>query len=508
MKAIFTDQPLDSRLFWRWCVALCLLGLALRLPTLSRSLWLDESYSAWFSSLPLHELWTSVPLYETHPPVFYTLLKGWGALFGTSEAALRSISVLASVGTIFLLCVSGRALRAGPLGDRVALLAALLLAVNRGSIQFAQQSRPYAIETLFASVTILFSLILLRRLSSGDESERALPALFPSMLGLGLCAGATLWLHNTAVFIAFGVWAGLTASLLALVRKPRLLQALAIGIPGVLALLIWSPFVPTLLRASAAVANMSFWISMSPKDLISAWYLATGGAAPMVPMLLLCVLGVAAAWRTDRAATLHVCIVLVLPLSVVLGYSYVVKPIYISRLFEWIAPATMAFAAIGILVGVSPRWRGKATLVIVILSMISTVWYYIKPTEDWRGLANVVASQAQPGDAVIAYPNELNVVLKYYVPAQRPFPEIHYIPAPFPALGRKAKYIGNLGAPAIEASDAPQVRAIVEQHRRVWVINRIGGLYDRGDVIHTEVQKKMKLVQSFGAEDNKLELFE
>ena len=37
MKAIFADQPIDSRLFWRLCVALCLPGLALRLPTLSNN---------------------------------------------------------------------------------------------------------------------------------------------------------------------------------------------------------------------------------------------------------------------------------------------------------------------------------------------------------------------------------------------------------------------------------------------------------------------------------------
>lgn len=509
MKALFAEQPINSRIFWRWCLAICVIGLILRLPTLGRSLWLDESYSAWFCALPLHELWTSVPMYETHPPVFYSLLKGWSMLFGNSEAALRSMSVMASVITILLVSVSGRLMRAGPFGDRVALLAALLLAANKGSIQFAQQSRPYAIETLFASAAILFSLMLLRRLSSDIEDERRWPAILPAILGLGVCTGATLWLHNTAIFIAFGIWAGLVVSLLTLVKKPRLLQALAIGLPGVLALLIWSPFVPTLIRSSAAVANMSFWISMSPKDLISAWYVATGGALTIIPMMFLFSLGVRETWRLDRSATLHLCIVLVLPLSVVLGYSYLVKPIYISRLFEWMSPATMVFAAIGILSGLrKPGMSYKATVAMLALGLTATIYYYVKPTEDWRGFIDTVASQARPGDAVIAYPNELNVVLHYYVPPQRAFPEIYYIPAPFPALGRDAKYIGNLGAPAVQASDAPQVRAIVAQHQRLWVFNRVGGLYDRGDIIHTEVYKKMKLVRSISSGETKVELFE
>lgn len=510
MKAIFADYPINARLFWRLCIAICLLGLAVRLPTLaSRSLWLDETYSAWFAALPLHELWTSVPLYETHPPVFYTLLKGWTALFGNSEAVLRSLSVLASIATILLVSVSGRALRAGPTGDKVALLAALLLAVNRGSIQFAQQSRPYALETLFATAAILFSLMLLRRLDNQSEDERRWPVLLPAMLGLAVCAGATLWLHNTAIFIAFGIWAGLAISLLTLVHKPRMLQALAIGIPGVLALLIWSPFVPMLIRASANVANMSFWIRTTPADLITAWHLATGGTFPMIPMLLLCLAGVSVAWRTDRAATLHLCIVLVLPLAVVLGYSYLVKPIYINRLFEWLAPPMMGLAALGILGWLKqPKWRCLTTVGLVVLSAISTAMYYVRPTEDWRAFVNTVASQAQPGDAVIVYPNELNVVLKYYAPRHPQFPEIHYIPAPFPALGRDAPYVGNLGAPAVQASDALQVREIVAQHRRVWIISRFGNLYDRGDIVHTEVTNKKKVVRKFGDDVTKVELFE
>lgn len=509
MKAFFTDGPISARQFWRLCLAVCLAGLALRLPTLTRSLWLDESYSSWFCNLPLHELWTSVPLYETHPPVYYSMLRGWTMLFGRSEAALRGMSVLASVATILLVAVSGRALRGGAVGDRVALLAALLLAVNRGSIQYAQQARPYAMETLAASAAVLFSLIVLQRLASKVPAERRWPVLLPGVIGLGVCAGATLWLHNTAIFVAFGIWTGMTIALLLHVPGQRVRQALAVGIAGILALLIWSPFIPMLIRQSASVSKISFWVEMGAKDLISAWYLATGGALPMVPMLVLCGLGVAALWRINRTVTLHICILLLLPLTVMLGYSFVAKPIYISRLFEWQAPSFMMLAAIGIWAGIKqPGKRYHATLAVIVLSLISTVYYYVKPTENWRGLIGTVAAQAAPGDVVIVYPNELSVVLRYYVPPTRPFPAIHYIPAPFPALGLQAKYIGNLGAPAIQASDAQQVHAAVAGHRRVWLISRVGGLYDRGDVIHKALRTRLHFVRSYGREDSLIELFE
>lgn len=133
------------------------------MPTLaSRSLWLDETYSAWFSSLALVELWTSVPLYETHPPMYYTLLKAWSALFGTTEPALRSLSVAASVVSVMLLAASARLLKLGGLAQCVALLGALFLAMNPGSIEYAQQARPYALQTVAASIAVLCSLALLR----------------------------------------------------------------------------------------------------------------------------------------------------------------------------------------------------------------------------------------------------------------------------------------------------------------------------------------------------------
>jgi predicted membrane-bound mannosyltransferase len=56
----------------RLAVALTLLALAVRLIGITlRPLWLDEAYSAWFSSRSWHELWTVVPTYETHPPFYY-----------------------------------------------------------------------------------------------------------------------------------------------------------------------------------------------------------------------------------------------------------------------------------------------------------------------------------------------------------------------------------------------------------------------------------------------------
>lgn len=512
MKNFFSDrEPLDRRAFWVICVLVCLAGLALRLPTVaSRSLWLDETYSAWFSALTLRELWTSVPLYETHPPMYYTLLKGWAGLFGTSEAALRSLSVAASTATVAVLAMSGKLLRAGATAEKAGLVAALFLAFNRGNIEFAQQARPYGLETLAAAIAILLSVVLLRRLAATPPGQATLAPLWPTILGLALAGGFTLWLHNTAIFIAFGIWGGLVLALLTSVPGNRRVQLLALVISGALALLIWSPFIPLLMQQSANVAKMSFWVHFQRKDLLSAWYLAAGGEWAIYPVALLAALGAWYLWRRERPAALHLLTVLLVPLAVVLVYSFLVKPIYISRLFEWLAPPLMFIAALGAMAGLTrPVLRFGAVLAVVAVSGYATLQFYKAPAEDWRGLAATIAANARPGDVVIVLPNELNVPLQYYAGQRRGFPTIQYLPAPFPALDlADHPYIGNLGAPAIIAADGELVRKALATHQRVWLMTRREWMYDPHNIVRTEVAAARQHVSTHGAMGIALDLYE
>lgn len=515
MNKFFADrEPLNPRYFWIACFIVCLIGFALRLPTLSRSLWMDETYSAWFSALPLHELWTKVPLYETHPPMYYTLLKGWSALFGTTEIALRSMSVIASVATILLLAVSGKILRAGPVGDRVALLAALFLAVNAGHIEYAQQARPYALETLAASVSILLSLLLLRAMQAQSGRVLNLRKLLPVMLGLGLATGVTLWLHDTAIIIAFGIWVGLTLSVLIFVPGNRLVQALVIGVPGIVALLIWSPFLSLFLTQSNNMQSMPFWITSHWSDLIGAWYLAVGKSKPLLLLDgLLGLAGFVTLWRSERVLSVHLMTILLLPLAFILSVNYLVKAIFIDRLFEWMTPAVMAFVAVGVIVGLRRvALRKWVTLAVIVLSLVSVYRYYVYPTENWRGWLNFIASNARPGDLVIALPNEIDLPISYYAGQRTSFPDVLFIPGPFPALGLNRRYIANLGAPAIVPADKELVNSALHSHHRVWLIERKekGKIdeYDPQELIRTQILSSRKFVGVYGSGSIWIELFD
>lgn len=477
---------LRPRLFWPAVAAVCVLGLLLRLPTLaSRSLWLDETYSAWFSALTLHQLWTDVPRYETHPPMYYSMLVGWRQLFGASEAALRSLSVLAGVLTIVVVAGAGRVLRTLPGRDATALVAALFLAVNTGSIAYAQQARPYALETLAATLAILAAWRLLERLLAGRTAWRDVRGPAGA---LALSTGATLWMHDTGAVVALGIWAGLALALLAYTRGPRGRQALVLGAAGLGAIAVFAPFLPLLALQASHVAATAFWVHAEPRDLAAAWYLVTGGSDSTLACFgALMLAGLVAAWRRCRPQALFVAVVLSLPLASVLAFSFLVKPIFIDRLFEWMTPPAMIVAAIGALAALRWRvWRVAAVAVTVAVSLKATYWFHAWQREDWRGIVQVIERQARPGDLVVVVPNELSVPLAYY--ARDPaFPPVLCLPGPFPAPGLPRVYVANLGAPRVAPEDITVLHARLATAGRVWYIDRLADLYDVDDSVRREI---------------------
>lgn len=509
-------QQTSNRQFWTACLVVCLIAFGLRLPHLqSHSFWMDETYSAWFSSMSLHDLWTDVPLYETHPPMYYSILKGWRAVAGASEAGLRSLSVMASIATVFVLASAGRVLRAGKVGDQIALLAALFLAVNTGSIIYAQQARPYAIETLMATLAILASFRLLElvraqaALSQASNLSAAIHALLPAMAALALATGATLWMHNTAIIIAFGIWSGLILSLLVFAPQRRTMQLIAIALPGLGALLIWSPFLPMFIAQNHGMAGMTYWMSFHPKDGMAAWHLIAGEYLWMNPIMLLLLLGLWQLWRANRPSMLHALTILTLPLGFILAYSYLRQPVFVDRLFEWMAPLVMAIAAAGLVLTLrKTSWRAAATFVTLGFCLLGTAkLYQSTPNEDWQGWLNHLASNAKQGDIVVLVQNEIEMPLRYYT--DKNFPKVLSLPATFPARDLPQRhYIGNPGAPGIVESDKALVRAATVGHHRVWLIHRGQQLYDPSGMIHTEVSSGRKLIEKFGTPNVTFELFE
>jgi uncharacterized membrane protein len=147
------------------------LGFVLRLPGLTRELWLDEAISlfhargadymaAVFPNGPefTSDIFThdggwrgslqAIGHIDYTPPLYYFLLRGWIKLFDEDNQTLRLLSVGFGIATIVAIFLLGRKV----FDETTGLAAAGLLAFLPLHIQFSQEVRAYALSILLATL--------------------------------------------------------------------------------------------------------------------------------------------------------------------------------------------------------------------------------------------------------------------------------------------------------------------------------------------------------------------
>lgn len=140
----------------RWSPAtialtLTLLAFAVRALHLgTQSLWRDEVDVIRFAAEPLDRLLHNMTLAQHNGPLYYVLMRGWLAVAGESEYALRYVSLCASAVSVPLVWWVARAW----MGRRAALLACLLIAVSAYLVWYAQDAKMYALVTALTLVSL------------------------------------------------------------------------------------------------------------------------------------------------------------------------------------------------------------------------------------------------------------------------------------------------------------------------------------------------------------------
>ncbi|SCF24894.1 glycosyltransferase family 39 protein [Micromonospora mirobrigensis] len=128
-------------------------------------------------------------------PLHHLLLRAWTTVFGGSDLALRTPSILAVTATAALVA----ALAARVFTPRVGLLAGLIFALLPATTRYAQQPQPYALAMLAA---VLATWCLVRALEA--PTARRLAGYGAAVLLLGTCHAPALLLlvgHGWAVVV-------------------------------------------------------------------------------------------------------------------------------------------------------------------------------------------------------------------------------------------------------------------------------------------------------------------
>ncbi|MCL5998590.1 MAG: glycosyltransferase family 39 protein [Chloroflexi bacterium] len=485
------------------------LGVALRVHKLdAQSLWYDEGNSARIAERSL-QLIIEGAGGDIHPPLYYVALHYWRMAFGESEAALRSLSVLAGALLVVFTYLAGRSL----FGSQTGLIAAALVAFSPFAVYYSQEARMYILLALAATASTwaLFGILDFRLGTLRVDSTPAGNALKSKITNrkskirkskialyvLATAAGLYTQYAYPFVMIAQGICVLLW---LAFARQDRL-RALGVYIAmNVVAIALFLPWLPIAIRQvtswtvtpqheelGAAVLDAYRWLVTGrtlPLDQALLPMVVVGGLASIgLLSALLSALWQALRQRTagDQAsqrasqhgfAAVALAVLAALPFTLLFVFK-LYREAYLKFLLVC-APPLLTLAARGIagIVDAAFGWRASAgrsrgffilgkglaegalTCLVIISLAPSLDNLYNNPAyarDDYRSIARMVAQNARAGDAVLFNaPNQWEVFTYY-----------HHEGAPAIALPYR---------PENEAAVATALQPIVEQYTRLFVL--------------------------------------
>jgi mannosyltransferase len=438
-------------------VGLTALALGLGMLDLgAKSLWLDEGTSVAIAGLDWSALWREATVNgEVNMSLYHVLLHLWLG-FGQSEAALRSLSVLAAVATVPIFHQVARRL----FDNGVAAISTTLLVLNAFFIQYAQEARGYSLVLLLVTCSSYLFLHALDR------------STWRSWLLYGGVSAFCLYVH---FFAALVLAAHLTSLLVARLMSPSIQRrplpvlkvAAAYGVIAAAAL-------PILIFVFVGDRGQISWIpEISRSSIVAVFQSLSGndGLPLLVAYFLGCVLAFGSGIRMIRSGNglplsyIFVAAWLALPVGVTLAAS-LFKPLFLDRYLIVVLPALVLAVGFGISRLRTPGVRAITLVAVLILAGQGLIgWYRDYQKEDWRDAAAYVLHESEAGDAVFFYRPRNRNPFAYYV-------------------GRFAIGAGNLTPiyPSVGWGDyipLPQAQAqlanalkAVHWYRRIWLVLR------------------------------------
>lgn len=196
------------------------------------------------------------------PPLYSLTLNRWMSYFGDSDAAIRSLSVVASVLSVLSVTILGTIV----LGPQAGLLSGAIMAVSPYDVHYAQEARMYGFVSLFSALSC-GSLLVYIGTKCGwqlfwDPGKNKAGERFSWiwLIAYALASWALINSHYTGLFILLAQ--GLCSTLFLLVtRQWRLYWQLCLAWLGIAVL--WLPWLPMFFQ-SASIRKESFYVAREP----------------------------------------------------------------------------------------------------------------------------------------------------------------------------------------------------------------------------------------------------
>lgn len=331
VDAIFHRQPvtLPEQYFMPIAIVGVMLAMAISLAIgLHQSVWFDEAYSIILAKQSTAEL-LHLTAIDVHPPLYYLLLKGWAAIFGWSEVALRSFSVSAMGSAILV----GALLVKKLFGVRAALITLPFIIFAPFLLRYGFEIRMYALASL---IGVAATYVLISALQANDKQRQwRLYLLYALLVAIGvytLYYMVLLWLAH----LAWLVW-------MAKKNKQPILRT-----PWLVALcssvVLFLPWLPTLVSQVGSGALAAISQPLTIDNLIGVvsfmfvyqptWQLSALMSLVIVFVIIALIVLLQRVWKsTDEKQHSYLLLLVLYVLSpiVILMLVSLVKPMYVER---------------------------------------------------------------------------------------------------------------------------------------------------------------------------------
>lgn len=380
------------------------------------SVWFDEAFGVYmlrYNPLGIAGFTAT----DVHPPMYYWVLQAWTAIWGTSEFALRSLSLLMMlIAFVFIYLMVRRAF-----DTKITAVAIGLLAISPMLVRYSEEARMYGlVMAIVAAATFVF----VRAMESPTKRKWY---VYGVLVSLGM------WTHYFTALVWLTHWA-LRAYLLKTknkrVARGRFWDRQWV-LAHVLAVGLYLPWLPFMVRQVTNVQGGGFWIppvsADTPANFLSTVLLFRAStevknllALGVFIVAVLAIIGVLRA-RTlldDRQRLVFdvTCFVAFMPAVLLLVLSMPpLRPIFYDRYI--IPSAGYIIVLIGLTVGVllfgkvkASRWLGGAlgalmvVLMIVGVAHVYAVGNYNTTTNDplpIRPTLREAQSLASPGEPFV-----------------------------------------------------------------------------------------------------------
>ena len=461
-----TPTPLGPAASRRRATALWPYGLVLVLGAVMgfaflgrHSLYLDETVSTTLARAPWHRFSQLILHRESNGGLYFFVMRGWWAL-GHSEFAVRSLSVLATVGSLALVMKVARDL----FDRKVALVCGVLLAVDPLIVQYAQDARGYALSLLLVSAS---SALFVRGCQRAD-------AKWGTWVLYALCSALAAYVNFWAVLVPV---AHVTSMLFAAPGTAPWRRIVPAGLVTVVLLL---PLAVLIHDNNAAGVSWSAGTTAGKLFTKVRDHVPHAVLDAAAVIVVVGALGVTLWWRRrPRPGVLFASwpfmfslAWLIIPVALVVIVSFAYMPLFVVRYLIVCLPGAALVVSVG-LARLSARGLAVGLGVLVVASAVGVGrWYDRGFGQDWRGTASALASQVHAGDGAMVFPVYMRIPFEWYL---RDHPAlVGELKAVYPSLGWE---VDPLRFDLNVVVDEPDVVQSARHFSTVWLVQCGADLY-------------------------------